>query len=299
MKRLISITMSAFLFLFALSFVSLAADGPLVYDYANLFTQDEVQILIDKADRIAEEHSCDVALITIPGLNGGEVIATAEDYYDRLGLGYGEERSALLLLLSMEERDYAILPFGEGIYLFTDTSLNIMMKYDVLPLLRENEYFNAFEKYLDSAESILNDKTSDNSKSDYDYNYDVNYDQNFSLSDRIHDSIDSIRYGQGGEGRMSPLVKLGIIILLPMILAVFLCAHWYSQMKTAVKAKAADNYIPEGGFVVTSREDQFLYRNVTRRRIEKPSSSSSSSSNSSSGSSGSSSSGSSGHSGKF
>ncbi|HHX62114.1 MAG TPA: TPM domain-containing protein, partial [Epulopiscium sp.] len=53
-----------------------------------------------------------------------------------------------------------------------------------------------------------------------------------------------------------------------------------SQMKTAVSQRAADSYIPSGGFNLTMQADQFLYRTEIRTKIEKDSSSGGSSTDS-------------------
>ena len=90
------------------------------------------------------------------------------------------------------------------------------------------------------------------------------------------------------------VIKLAITILAPLIIAGSICSAWKKQMKTAVTARAADNYIPQNGFKLTRQEDAFLYRTTSRRKIE-TSSSSSSSGKASSGGRG----GSSGRSGKF
>ena len=69
-------------------------------------------------------------------------------------------------------------------------------------------------------------------------------------------------------------VKLAVVILVPLLIALIVCSVWRSKMKTAKLARAADNYIPQGGFNLTERNDIFLYRTTTRRRIESSSSSS-------------------------
>ena len=75
--------------------------------------------------------------------------------------------------------------------------------------------------------------------------------------------------GAPGGGGLSPAVKLAIAIVLPLLIAAAVCLIWRGQMKSAVAARTADRYIPEGGFQLTKREDRFLYRTESRRRIEK------------------------------
>ena len=68
------------------------------------------------------------------------------------------------------------------------------------------------------------------------------------------------------------LVKFLVILLVPSIIAGIVCTIWKNQMKTAKVAKAARNYIPEGGFNLTARDDKFLYRSTTQTLISNNSS---------------------------
>ena len=63
------------------------------------------------------------------------------------------------------------------------------------------------------------------------------------------------------------LANLAIIVLVPMLISLIVCLVWKSKMKTAKIAKTADQYIPEGGFNLTAREDTFLYRTTSRVRV--------------------------------
>lgn len=75
----------------------------------------------------------------------------------------------------------------------------------------------------------------------------------------------------GGEG-MSPIAKLAIMIVLPLLIATVVCLIWKGQMKSAVAARTADRYIPQNGFQLTEKEDRYLYKTQRRRKIEKNSS---------------------------
>lgn len=159
----------------------------------------------------------------------------------------GQIRSGLLLLLSMYDRDYAIVAHGYGNTAFTDHGKDVLMDTHVLPLLKKDKFYEAFNAYLDVAEEYL----------EMAYNgepFDTDTDPTY--------------------GKLGSIAKFGIIILLPLLIAGLLCRIWFVQMKTAVHARAAANYIPQNGFILTGQEDRFLYRTETRRKIEKSLSSS-------------------------
>ena len=64
-------------------------------------------------------------------------------------------------------------------------------------------------------------------------------------------------------------IEVGIVVLVPLIIALIACLVFYFQMKTARKATHANAYIPRDGFNLTHQQDQFLYRTETRRVIQK------------------------------
>ena len=80
--------------------------------------------------------------------------------------------------------------------------------------------------------------------------------------------------GNTEEDSSDFLIKLAVVVLVPIIIAAIVCSIWKSQMKTAVIAKTASNYIPPGGFKLTNKADTFLYRTQTRTKIQTSSSSS-------------------------
>ncbi|MDR0490798.1 MAG: hypothetical protein LBH28_06100 [Oscillospiraceae bacterium] len=87
-------------------------------------------------------------------------------------------------------------------------------------------------------------------------------------------SLDALVDGSASNFLSRPAVKLAIVILIPILIALLICSGWKRKMKTAVIARSADNYIPNDGFKLTEKGDQFLYRTTTRTKIERQSSSS-------------------------
>lgn len=92
----------------------------------DLFTADEETELLSKLDEISERQKCDVAVVTVEGLEGKTPEAYADDFYDYNGYGYGEERDGIIFLISMEERKWQISTCGFGITAFTDAGQEYM-----------------------------------------------------------------------------------------------------------------------------------------------------------------------------
>ena len=64
-------------------------------------------------------------------------------------------------------------------------------------------------------------------------------------------------------------MELIVIILFSMVIAFIICMALRSKMKTAKIATTACDYIPQGGFKLTTQGDVFLYRTTSRKKIEK------------------------------
>ncbi len=239
-----------------------------IIDEAGLLTEAQLEELNARADAITQRYECEVVFIFLEDMSDygdDDAYECAEGFRVELGYGYGDDGSCAMMLLSMADRDYGLLFHGFGNTAFTEYGRDELLDTHLLPLLGEDEYYKAVSKYLDVCEQYLR-MARDGKPFDWG-------------SDPVNVAI-------------SLALKLAAIILVPALIAWIVCSRWKRQMKTAVIAKTAHNYIPPGGFALTNQSDVFLYRTQTSRRIESASSSSGSSRRSSG-------SGSTGRSGKF
>jgi uncharacterized protein len=223
---------------FAFSAKVMAAN--LVEDAAGVLSEQETQRLNTLAQEVSARHNTDVAAAVVREMDGTDIGIFAEDYFLKSGIGQGDERSGVLLLLSMAGRDYYILAHGYGNTAFTDYGKDVLIEDYVLDFLSEENYYAAFDTYIRVADEFLT----------------------------------KAENGQPLDGNGMPqsdkfLVKIAVTLLVPLIAAFVICAIFRSQMKTAKIARTANQYIPDGGFNLTYQEDRFLYRTVTRTKIQK------------------------------
>ena len=121
MKRRISTLLATMLLAIFLCVPALAAG----FDEAQLnFVTDEAGILSDqewrsletRAEEISLKYQCGVYIIVVDDFTDyvydETVYEAAKTFYQEYSLGYGEEKSGELLLLSMEERDYTLIAYG-------------------------------------------------------------------------------------------------------------------------------------------------------------------------------------------
>lgn len=168
-KQLISVFLAAFLTV-SLSFaataaetnISISATGeiptermlPRLVDQADLLTEEEEAELGEKLDEISERQQYDVVVATVNSLEGKTAEAFADDTYDYNGYGFGESRDGILLLISMEERDWWISTCGEGITAFTDAGLDYIAE-KFTPMLSGENYKGAFVKYAELCDQFI------------------------------------------------------------------------------------------------------------------------------------------------
>lgn len=302
-------TLLMVLFLLAMTALpAFGATGDLVVDKAHLLTGSELSQLQDRARAMSDLYDCDVAVLTVELFRGySDIDSYAENIFREYGFGRGAQEDLVMLLLSMEERDFCILARGFGNTAFTDYGKEKMEDY-FLPALGGGDYYEGFSAFIDVSGDYLRQARSGNPVDVTEYNG-----SGGGISGGSNGSGDS--YGSGGgsaigqyTGRMSPGMKAVLVLLFSVGPAGIFCLIQNGKMKTAKAARGAGTYIPPGGLRITRQQDQFLYRTETRRRIPQPSESGGSSGSSSGSSGGGSSggggttvhsSGSSTHSGKF
>lgn len=230
--------------LFLLVTPPVLASGYLDYitDEADLLTENKWLELNEMAIRISEQYECDIAVVILEDLEGSEAYKSAEDTYEENEMGYGADRSILLFLLSMEDRDFALISHGFGDVAFTEYGKKTMLEDKVLPLLGEDKYAEALTTYYEVAEEYL---TMASAGTPFNQDTDPAYQ------------------------RTLLIIKFLLVVLLPLIIAGIVVWIWRGQMKTAVSAVAAAEYVLANSLEITRERDTFLYSEETRRIIEK------------------------------
>ena len=224
-----------------------------VTDAADLFTEPQVEALNEAATRVSSEYHCAVYAILVDDFtqyNPRSVEACAQGFYQYYDLGFGDERDGLLLLLSMEERDYALQDYGpNAARWFTDANLS-RLESDFLAYFREDDWYNGVLAYLQGAGQLLS-RAQQNA-------------QNVSDGGEYGDQESIFGLGEG----MDPITKLIIAIAPSSAVALAVCQGFKSQMKTARERDTAEDYVVSGRDRLRVKEDQFINRTRTVQVIE-------------------------------
>lgn len=233
-----------------------------IFDEAVLLTTSKTAQLEEAAADVSDRYDCGVYIVTLWDYTeyGNDVRDAAENYFLVHNLGCGNDDDGVLLMLSMAERDYALIAHGNlGNKAFTDYGKE-MLSEEFLDDFRYDDWAGGFDDYISGSEEFL-------------------YAASFG------EPVDTIIRSNGNVG-----VTLVMILLIPAAIAGIVCGIMVASMKTAARKTHADEY--RQGVHLTARHDRFLTRTVVRQKIETSSTSSSGGSRVNSG-------GFSGRSGKF
>lgn len=213
-----------------------------VTDEAGILTEQEWSELEARAEEISLKYKCGVYIIVLDDFTDyvydDTIYEAAKTLYREYTLGYGEEKSGELLLLSMEERDYTLIAYGYGNTAFTGYGKDKLAE-KFLDNFGDDDWYGGFQDYLEKSGSMLQ----------------------------------SAREGHPLDVDSNPLVRLagiGISLLVGCVVA-FVIAVWVSnRMMKSVSAKTeAGAYLTAGSVVITGREDHFTHTTETRTKIER------------------------------
>ena len=222
-----------------------------IVDDAGLLTEKEVSALDERARELAEKYDIDVVIVTLQTLNEKNCEAYADDYYDENGYGIGSDYSGVLLLLSMEYRDWAISTTGKAILALPDSSIQSVFS-DISPFLSENAYYLAFNRYMDALEACFEA-----------------YVSGVPIEESTYNS------GEVGVTEETPIrlkqytKRIGIAFLIGIVAALVSLLIMRSKMNTVKPQTGAQSYIKSGTYSLEKQQDIFLYSQVRKvRRLE-------------------------------
>lgn len=136
------------------------ASLPSIIDEAGLLTDNEKTFLENQANTLQTVHGFDIVILTVDSTNGRAPRQYAEQYYDRQGYA----NDGILLLLSMEERDWYICTTGKCQNIFTSYGIDKLGEHFV-HYLSDGNYFRGFGAFMDQipvyCEAYENGKTVD------------------------------------------------------------------------------------------------------------------------------------------
>lgn len=214
-----------------------AADVLRLADFADLLTDSEEADLLYLLDEISERQQVDLVVVTVDSLDGETAMDYADDFYDYNGYGFGAGRDGILLLVSMEERDWYISTSGYGITALTDAGREYISDVFVDDL-SIGDYVTAFTSFANLCDDFI---TQARTGTPYD--------------------VDNLP--------QEPFPVVGSLLIsfaIAFVIALIVTGVMRGQLTSVHSQSAADNYLKQGSLQLTKKNDLFLYRHVERRR---------------------------------
>jgi len=235
-----------------MSFSSFASDM-YVYDEAGLLAAEDLVALDAEAAEVSDKYGYGIYAVIVNDYqkySTSDIYITATEIYHGLGLGKGDDREGILLMLSMNERDYATFFYGENVKYAFDEYGQIQLEDQFLDDFADERWYDGFHDYVTVCDEYLG------------------------------------LAAEGNPVRKNPASTFGVAIAAAVFLAYIFTDSLKKSMKSVHKGGSVSSYVTSKGLHLTERGDYFLYNTQTRREIERSSSKSESSSRSGGGGSG-------------
>lgn len=261
MKRKVFCALCALALLACLLWVPASAEETenFVYDNAGILSEDEMLQLNEAAKAVSLRYGCGVYITLFDDMAdyGYRYIEPfAEEVYAQWSLGIGEENNAIILVMSMADRDYDLCAHGDVAHTaFTDYGKEVLAggSRDLgmpgfLDDFRRDDWFDGFYNYISQC--------------------------GYMLDCAEHGTpIDIPDYPEPEPRGMTERLGMAVVpgVVIGIIIAFIYCAALKSKMKTARIARDAATYIAPRGIWMQAEDDAFTHTTVTRQRIERDS----------------------------
>jgi len=231
-----------------------AADTPYVIDDAALLTPEQRQELNARAEQIADTYGIGVYVMTVSDYraygDGTMIFDVLSEYYHANRLGCGKDRQGLILMISMDQRDWATFYYGEDTeYAFNSFGQKQHEGY-FLDDLQQDDWYGGFSDHLTAAEEFL------------------------------------AKAAAGDPVRDEPWSLSLLFVLIALFVSFLVTRLLWMRMSNVAARKDADAYGTSEGLVLTEQSDLFTHQTVKRVKVESSSASGSSQAHSGGGGSG-------------
>lgn len=215
-----------------------ANDITYIYDTLGFLSDSEWKSLDTQARRIAEEHKCGVYVVLVDDYTyygDGSVYQATTEVYHNNDFGYGDERNGIIILLSMEYRDYAMFVYGEYAEYAFNSYGQKELENSFLDYFGDDRWYEGISSYLSTCEEYL------------------------------------IKADAGNPVQEPYILWILGSIGISCAASGAVCYALILRMKSVHRKVEANEYIGVNGLRLTNQYDRYTHTTQTRTKIEKPS----------------------------
>lgn len=202
-----------------------APDADTLIDEADLLTATQEATALDRLTRLSHTYQMQIAVVTLSYVDFWDMDVYTERVYEDMEYGFGSGYDGVLLLISMDPREYRILSNGKAADAISPEDIDDISD-QLQPLLKSGDYHGAVAEFIDRCQYYLDGYTN----------------------------------GFPFDWGKYVLIGLGIGLLVGVITAFVL----KGQLKTVRRQPHADMYLKSGSLEITLANDLYLYRTVSR-----------------------------------
>lgn len=259
MKKKILHILSVLLVLVCVSAGAVMAneDTNRVYDYADLLTESEEAELTAASLLVEDDIETELYILTTNDAEGKQTVDYADDFGDEHAFGYDEPYgNYIVLCIDMDNRVVWVSTSGKAIEYLTEARIDSLID-DLYGYLTSGDYYNTCLSYIHSATDYLGSLPS--------------YSEAETDPDRYQDTM--YKYDE------EPATSEMEILLFYLYIAMFIGAVAVGIMAFRSRSRMTANAktYAKGSVRINGREDRYIRRVTTSRRIQTESHSSGSS----------------------
>ena len=225
------------------------AELPFVTDEAGLLSEEQRAELESRLAHMSADAECGIYVVIVNDFKAysHDVELFGESIFTDYHMGWGEEQSGQVLVLSMAERDYALVAHGKGNFVFTDYGKEVLSER-FLDNFRGDDWYGGFTDYAECSEYMLSQ-----------YMAGTPVDTNNKLA-------------EGSYSKPVPIGNILIVVIAPLVVAFVVCEGFKRQMKTARKKTDANDFVDSRGLALSISRDIYTHSTEHRQVIQSSSS---------------------------
>lgn len=210
-----------------------------INDEADLLDMTQCNDILSRLDELSERQLFDVTILTEDTYSDygyDNITEFADDMYDELDFGYGENYDGVMLVIVMDTRDLYLTTRGYGIEAVTDAGREYIFN-EIKKYFSDGDYYGGFSEFIDL------------------------------MDDFISKAKSGEPYNRKNLPR-DPFSKSWILISLVagLVLSLIVVNSMKSKLKSVRPAQAASSYVRKNSMNVTLSRDLYLYRDISRTK---------------------------------
>lgn len=115
----------------------------------------DIVSLQEQIENIYDNYDLDVVIVATEYVGGKSSQDFADDYYDENDYGVGSDKSGILLLIDLDNRNVWISTTGKAINIFTDDRIDSALD-DIVPYVSDGNYYDACQSFIDNVNHYAN-----------------------------------------------------------------------------------------------------------------------------------------------